>query len=86
MDHYSSVVVPVGSDGFDKLDESAAGLWDSVLRPRCVVEVADQNVVPVLHRGVYTKEKEHVKFPASLLCYYANSSVYIVMTKLKRQL
>ena len=33
MDRYSGVVVPVGSDSFDKLNESAAGLWDSVLGP-----------------------------------------------------
>lgn len=41
-------LVAVSSDGFDKLDEGAAGLWDAVLRPRCVVEVTDQGVVAVL--------------------------------------
>lgn len=57
VDHYGGVVVPVASDSFDKLNESAAGLWDSVLRPRCVVEVTDQNVVPVLHRQIHTTER-----------------------------
>lgn len=57
VDHYCGVVVPVGPDGFDKLNESAAGLWDSVLRPWCVVEVANQNVVPVLQRGIYARKR-----------------------------
>lgn len=41
VDRYGGVFVPVGSDGFDELDECAAGLWDSVLGPRRVVEMAD---------------------------------------------
>lgn len=41
VDRYGGVFVPVGSDSFDELDERAAGLWDSVLGPRRVVEVAD---------------------------------------------
>lgn len=41
VDRYGGVFVPVCSDGFDELDEGAAGLWDSVLGPRSVVEVAD---------------------------------------------
>lgn len=57
VDRYSGVVVPVGSDSFDKLNESAAGLRDSVLGPRCVVEVANQNVVAVLHRGIKTRRR-----------------------------
>lgn len=48
MDHYGGVVVPMGPDGFDELNESAARLWDAVFGPRCVVEVTDQNVVAVL--------------------------------------
>ena len=62
MDHYSGVVVPVGSDSLDKLDERAAGLWDSVLRPRCVVEVANQNVVPMLHREIHTRKKINIDY------------------------
>lgn len=51
VDHYGGVVVPVGPDGFDKLDESAARLWDAVFGPRCVVEVTHQDVVPVLQES-----------------------------------
>ena len=58
MDHYSGVVVPVGSDSFDKLNEGAAGLWDSVLRPRCVVKVTNQNVVSVLQRLIWRKDSK----------------------------
>lgn len=57
VDHYGGVVVPVGSDSFDKLNESAARLWDAMVWPRCVVEVTNQNVVPVLHRPIRTRKK-----------------------------
>lgn len=50
VDHDGGVVIPVGSDSVDKLNERAAWRGDAVLRPRRVVEVTDQNVVPVLHR------------------------------------
>lgn len=48
MDHDGGAVVPMGSDRLDELNESAAGLWDAVFGPRCVVEVTNQNVVTVL--------------------------------------
>lgn len=43
--------MPVHSDSFYKLDEGAAGFWDAVFRPRCVIEVTNQDVVAVLHRA-----------------------------------
>lgn len=60
MDHDGGVVVPMGPDGFDKLDESAAGLWDAVFGPRCVVEVTNQNVVPVLRKKQTHREQSDV--------------------------
>lgn len=68
MDHYSGVVVSVGSDRFDKLDQSAAGFWDAVLRPGCVVEVAHQNVVPMLHRGIHTTQSQGRYISVSFIC------------------
>lgn len=50
VDRYGGVLMPVCSHSFYKLDERAAGLWDSVLRPRGVVEVANQDVVAMLPR------------------------------------
>lgn len=60
MDHYGGVVVPMGPDGFDELNESAAGLWDAVFGPRRVVEVTNQDVVPVLPKT--SLEKRESKF------------------------
>lgn len=50
VDRYGAVFVPVCSDSFYELDERAAGFRDSVLRPRGVVEVTNQDVVAVLPR------------------------------------
>ena len=47
--HYGGVFVSVGPDGFDKLNERAAGLRHAMLRPGGEVEVVDHHVVPVLH-------------------------------------
>lgn len=59
VDHYGGVVVSVGPHGFDKLNESAARLWDAVLGPRCVVEVTNQNVVAVLRKSsVYKRQSK----------------------------
>lgn len=60
MNHYRGVVMPVGSDSFDKFNEGAAWLWDPVLRPWRVVEVANQNVVSMLHRVVTQGIKLHI--------------------------
>lgn len=61
VDHYGGVVVSVGPHGFDKLNESAARLWDAVLGPRCVVEVTNQNVVAVLRQEQWAQETKQVK-------------------------
>lgn len=64
VDRYGGVVVPMRSDGFDELNESAAGLRDAVLGPGRVVEVADQNVVAVLRKSSLYKTKEQVRHGA----------------------
>lgn len=48
VDHDGGAVLSVASDSFDKLDEGATGLGDAMLRPRCVVEVANQKVMTML--------------------------------------
>lgn len=57
VDHYGGVVVSMDPHGFDKLNESAARLWDAVLGPRCVVEVTNQNVVAVLRKSSVHKRQ-----------------------------
>lgn len=51
----------VGSNGSDKLNESAAGLRDSVLGPRRVIEVANQNVVAVLQGKFKQGRRDQVR-------------------------
>ena len=46
--------MPVGPNGFDKLDESAAGLRDPMLWPGRVVEMMDHHIVPMLHAHTHT--------------------------------
>lgn len=61
MDNNSAIVLPVHSDSFDKLNERTARLWNAVLRPRCVIEVADQNVVPMLQDRNTQNRKSSLK-------------------------
>lgn len=58
MDRYGGVLVPVQSDSFNELDERAAGFWDSVFGPWCVVEVSNQDVVAMLLRWIHRWMKE----------------------------
>lgn len=69
MDNNSAVVLPVHSDGFDKLNERTAGLRNAVFGPRCVIEVADENVVPVLQTG-----RHRTRSQVSYLCFQQHMS------------
>lgn len=57
VNRYGGVVMPMCSDSFNKLDEGAAGLWNSMFRPWCVVEMFYQNVVAMLHTETHAIQK-----------------------------
>ena len=69
--HYGGVFMSVGPDGFDKLNERAAGLGHPVLRPGGEVEVVDHHVVPVLKQrptGSMRRRSRMSPCDAGLIC------------------